>query len=61
MPQLVPNLLDSTDLATIFLDSTLRVRRDTSKATRLVRLLPTDVDRPLSDRNATSTPTRLRP
>ena len=43
------NLLDSTDIATIFLDAKLNVRRFTPHATELFKLLPGDVSRPLSD------------
>src|SRR5207245_1635631 len=43
------NLLTSTNVATIFLDPRLRIRRFTPAATRLFNLLPSDVDRPLSD------------
>jgi chemotaxis methyl-accepting protein methylase len=43
------NLLNSTDMATIFLDSMLHVRRFTTQATRLFKLIPGDVGRPLSD------------
>lgn len=43
------NLLNSTDMATIFLDNALHVRRFTTQATRLFKLLPGDVGRPLSD------------
>jgi two-component system CheB/CheR fusion protein len=43
------NLLDSTDIATIFLDTELRIRRFTTHATELFKLLPGDVNRPLSD------------
>lgn len=43
------NLLNSTDIATVFLDSTLHVRRFTTHATRLFKLIPGDVGRPLSD------------
>ncbi len=43
------NLLNSTDIATIFLDSALRIRRFTDQATRIYKLIATDVQRPLSD------------
>ena len=43
------NLLDSTDIATIFLDNDLHVKRFTASATRVVSLIPTDVGRPIGD------------
>lgn len=43
------NLMDSTDIATVFLDNALRVRRFTSQATHIFKLIPGDVGRPLSD------------
>jgi two-component system CheB/CheR fusion protein len=43
------NLLNSTDVATIFLDSALRIRRFTDQATHIYKLIPADVNRPLSD------------
>ncbi len=43
------NLLNSTDIATVFLDNALHVRRFTSQATKLFKLIPGDVGRPLSD------------
>jgi two-component system, chemotaxis family, CheB/CheR fusion protein len=43
------NLLNSTDIATIFLDDTLQIKRFTTQATRLMALIPSDVGRPLSD------------
>jgi two-component system CheB/CheR fusion protein len=43
------NLLNSTDIATVFLDSSLHVRRFTTQATRLFKLIPGDLGRPLSD------------
>ena len=43
------NLLNSTDIATVFLDSGLNIRRFTSQANALFKFLPGDVGRPLSD------------
>jgi two-component system CheB/CheR fusion protein len=43
------NLLNGTDIATVFLDGKLRVRRFTTGATRLFKLIPGDVGRPLTD------------
>lgn len=43
------NLLNATDIATVFLDGDLKVRRFTTGATRLFKLIPGDVGRPLTD------------
>jgi len=43
------NLLNSTDVATIFLDGDLRIRRFTDQTTQIYKLIPSDVNRPLSD------------
>ena len=43
------NLLDNVNVGTIFLDQRLNVRRFTRDATRVFRLLPADVGRPLAD------------
>jgi two-component system CheB/CheR fusion protein len=43
------NLLNSTDIATVFLDNLLHVRRFTSQATAIFKLIPGDTGRPLSD------------
>ena len=43
------NLLDSTDVATVFLDGALRIRRFTARATSLIQLIPGDVGRPVTD------------
>jgi two-component system CheB/CheR fusion protein len=43
------NLLNSTDVATIFLDGELRIRRFTDQTTHIYKLIPSDVNRPLSD------------
>jgi two-component system CheB/CheR fusion protein len=43
------NLLNSTDIATLFLDGALHVRRYTEQITRLIHLRPGDIGRPLSD------------
>jgi hypothetical protein len=43
------NLLNSTEIATVFLYSEMRLRRFTTFATRLYKLIPGDIGRPLSD------------
>jgi two-component system CheB/CheR fusion protein len=43
------NLLNSTEIVTVFLDKKLHIRRFTSGADKLFKLLPGDVGRPLSD------------
>ena len=43
------NLLSSTNIGTIFLDTNLRIQRFTPMATDVVKLIPTDVGRPLTD------------
>jgi two-component system CheB/CheR fusion protein len=42
-------LLNSTGIVTIFLDNNLNIRRFTSGANKLFKLIPGDVGRPLSD------------
>jgi two-component system CheB/CheR fusion protein len=41
------NLLSSTDIAVIFLDNNLNVKRFTPAATKLVNLIPSDIGRPV--------------
>jgi PAS domain S-box-containing protein len=43
------NLLDSTEIATLFLDKNLNVRRFTAQATKIIKLIPGDVGRPITD------------
>jgi two-component system CheB/CheR fusion protein len=43
------NLLNSTDIAVIFLDNALHIRRFTNQATQIYKLIPSDLNRPLGD------------
>ena len=43
------NLLNSMDIATLFLDNDLQVRRFTARTTKLIKLIPGDVGRPITD------------
>ncbi|MCP4749355.1 MAG: hypothetical protein GY866_00545, partial [Proteobacteria bacterium] len=45
----INNLLASTQIGTIFLDTNLRIKRFTPTATEIFNLIVTDVGRPLSD------------
>jgi two-component system CheB/CheR fusion protein len=43
------NLLDTTDIATLFLDNALRVRRFSSQTAKITQLIASDVGRPITD------------
>ena len=43
------NLLESTDIATLFLDRQLRIKRFTQQVTELFSITPSDEGRPISD------------
>ena len=43
------NLLNSTQIATLFLDGALKIRRFTETATKIIKLIPGDVGRPVTD------------
>jgi len=43
------NLLNSTEVATVFLDKALKIRRFTTQAAKITTLIPGDVGRPISD------------
>ena len=43
------NLLESTEIATVFLDNALRVRLFTAGSNRIFKLIPGDVGRPITD------------
>jgi two-component system CheB/CheR fusion protein len=46
------NLLNSTEVATLFLDDKLQIRRFTTQAKKVFSLIDTDVGRPISDLSA---------
>lgn len=43
------NLLNSTDIATLFLDKELNIRRYTNQATKIFKLIQSDIGRPFTD------------
>jgi two-component system CheB/CheR fusion protein len=43
------NLFNSTEIATVFVDNDIKIRRFTKEATKLIKLIKSDVGRPLSD------------
>ncbi|MDP1622658.1 MAG: chemotaxis protein CheB [Bacteroidales bacterium] len=43
------NLLNSTDIATLFLDKELNIRRFTHQATKIFKLIKSDIGRPFTD------------
>jgi two-component system CheB/CheR fusion protein len=43
------NLLDSTEIATLFLDKELNIRRYTIQATKIFKLIKSDIGRPFTD------------
>jgi two-component system CheB/CheR fusion protein len=43
------NLLNSTDIATLFLDKDLNIRRYTDQITKIIKLRPSDIGRPFTD------------
>ncbi len=43
------NLLNSTDIATLFLDKELHIRRFTNEATKIFKLIHSDIGRPFTD------------
>jgi two-component system CheB/CheR fusion protein len=47
------NLLNSTDIATLFLDKDLNVRRFTEQIKRIINLRDVDIGRPISDLTTT--------
>ncbi|MDD4599406.1 MAG: chemotaxis protein CheB, partial [Lentimicrobiaceae bacterium] len=47
------NLLNSTDIATLFLDRKLNIRRFTNQATKIFKLIKSDIGRPFTDQVST--------
>jgi two-component system, chemotaxis family, CheB/CheR fusion protein len=43
------NLLNSTDIATLFLDRDLKIKRFTDQAREVIRLIPSDIGRAVGD------------
>ena len=43
------NLLNSTDIATLFLDKELNIRRFTDQLTKIIKLRQSDIGRPFTD------------
>lgn len=43
------NLIEASEIATLFVDSAMRVKRYTPQASKLFSLIPTDIGRPLMD------------
>jgi two-component system CheB/CheR fusion protein len=43
------NLLNSTEIATLFLDKNLNIRRFTDQLTKITKLRPSDIGRPFTD------------
>jgi len=43
------NLLNSTDIATVFLDKAMILKRFTTQTTRIIKLMPRDIGRPITD------------
>ncbi len=46
------NLLNSTDIATLFLDKELNIRRYTNQATKIFKLIKSDIGRPFTDQTS---------
>lgn len=46
------NLLNSTDIATLFLDKELNIRRFTNQATKIFKLIKSDIGRPFTDQTS---------
>ena len=43
------NLFNSRQMATVFLDNSLKVCRFTEHVTQIIKLIPTDIQQPLAD------------
>jgi two-component system CheB/CheR fusion protein len=54
------NPLNSTDIATLFLDNDLRIKRFTPQAKQIFKVIPSDVGRPIEDLVSTLRYDRLR-
>ncbi|WP_201220634.1 CheR family methyltransferase [Halochromatium roseum] len=57
----ISNLLSSTEIATVFLDAEMQVKRFTPRAARLLNLRPIDIGRPLGDLSSNVSDDELLP
>jgi two-component system CheB/CheR fusion protein len=47
----IKNLLNNTEIATVFVDNDIKVKRFSQEATKIINLIESDIGRPLSDQS----------
>ena len=57
----ISNLLNSTQIATIFVDNSLKVKRFSKEATRIINLIESDIGRPLEHQSTNLQSTQVVP